>query len=145
MTVPVVTFSAWFVYCSIVASVSTSSCSDTVSDAVGGAQARRASRRGRQPLLLVAAHQAVGAFPCEYGLVPMDIRWPVYMMNMRDNLEFALERMRLTEGPVALQLLNRNARRPRKVRSGVESDTADLEADTVKASWSQVAVHGLVS
>ncbi|KAG7388803.1 hypothetical protein PHYPSEUDO_011822 [Phytophthora pseudosyringae] len=43
---------------------------------------------------------------------------PQYMMNMRDNLEFALERMRLTEGPVALQLLNRNARRPRKANHG---------------------------
>ncbi|EGZ17149.1 hypothetical protein PHYSODRAFT_498549 [Phytophthora sojae] len=43
---------------------------------------------------------------------------PQYMMNMRDNLEFALERMRLTEGPVALQLLNRNARQPRKANHG---------------------------
>ncbi|KAL4133126.1 hypothetical protein KRP22_005512 [Phytophthora ramorum] len=43
---------------------------------------------------------------------------PQYMMNMRDNLEFALERMRLTGGPVALQLLNRNARRPRKANHG---------------------------
>ncbi|ETI45166.1 hypothetical protein L914_09814 [Phytophthora nicotianae] len=43
---------------------------------------------------------------------------PQYMMNMRDNLEFALERMRLTEGPVALQLLNRNARRPKKANHG---------------------------
>ncbi|KAF4127978.1 hypothetical protein GN958_ATG22806 [Phytophthora infestans] len=43
---------------------------------------------------------------------------PQYMMNMRDNLEFAFERMRRTEGPVALQLLNRNARRPRKANHG---------------------------
>ncbi|KAE8915845.1 hypothetical protein PF005_g10067 [Phytophthora fragariae] len=43
---------------------------------------------------------------------------PQYMMNIRDNLEFALERMRLTGGPVALQLLNRNARRPRKANHG---------------------------
>ncbi|OWZ23805.1 hypothetical protein PHMEG_0001264 [Phytophthora megakarya] len=43
---------------------------------------------------------------------------PQYMMNMRDNLEFALERMRLVEGTVALQLLNRNSRRPRKANQG---------------------------
>ncbi|CEG39886.1 uncharacterized protein PHALS_10114 [Plasmopara halstedii] len=43
---------------------------------------------------------------------------PQYMMNMRDNLEFALERMRLTEKPIALQLLNQNARRPKTANHG---------------------------
>lgn len=36
-------------------------------------------------------------------------------MSMRDNLEFVLEQMRRVQQPPVLQLLNRNARRPRKV------------------------------
>lgn len=42
---------------------------------------------------------------------------PKYLTNLHENLEFVLERMRLEEGPVGLQLLNRNARRPKKVRA----------------------------
>lgn len=41
---------------------------------------------------------------------------PKYLTNLHENLEFVLERMRMEEGPVGLQLLNRNARRPKKVR-----------------------------
>ncbi|CAH0482689.1 unnamed protein product [Peronospora belbahrii] len=37
-----------------------------------------------------------------------------YMMNMKDNLEFALERMRLIGGPVALQLIHPSVSRPKK-------------------------------
>ncbi|TDH66729.1 hypothetical protein CCR75_001591 [Bremia lactucae] len=40
---------------------------------------------------------------------------PQYMMNMRDNLEFALERMRLARRPFVLQLLNQTARLVKKV------------------------------
>ena len=40
-------------------------------------------------------------------------------MIMKDNLDFALERMRLIGRPVALQLLDRNVRRLRKVRYNV--------------------------
>uniref|UniRef100_M4B4Y0 Uncharacterized protein n=1 Tax=Hyaloperonospora arabidopsidis (strain Emoy2) TaxID=559515 RepID=M4B4Y0_HYAAE len=39
---------------------------------------------------------------------------PQYIMNMKDNLEFALERMRLLGEPVALQLLDCDARRLKK-------------------------------
>ncbi|RMX64401.1 hypothetical protein KXD40_002987 [Peronospora effusa] len=43
---------------------------------------------------------------------------PQYLMIMKDNLDFALERMRLIGRPVALQLLHRNARRPKKANHG---------------------------
>ena len=46
---------------------------------------------------------------------PTESEGPRYIMNMKDNLSFALERMRLLNEPVALQLLDRNARRVTKV------------------------------
>lgn len=53
---------------------------------------------------------------------------PKYLTNLHENLEFVLERMRLEEGPVGLQLLNRNARRPKKVGASVSAD-AGYNAD----------------
>jgi hypothetical protein len=45
---------------------------------------------------------------------------PRYVLSMRENLEFVLEQMRRVEqqkpSPAVLELLNRNARRPKKVR-----------------------------
>lgn len=37
------------------------------------------------------------------------------MSDWRHNFEFFLEKMRLDEAPTGMQLLNRNARRPKKV------------------------------
>ncbi|CAI5741813.1 unnamed protein product [Peronospora destructor] len=49
---------------------------------------------------------------------PAKAEAPQYLMIMKDNLDFALERMRLIGRPVALQLLNRNARQPKKANHG---------------------------
>ncbi|KAF1789642.1 hypothetical protein GQ600_8381 [Phytophthora cactorum] len=75
------------------------------------------TRTGRQCAFLAAMFLTFPRLMCSRSPAVKPTA-PQYMMNMRDNLEFALERMRLTEGPVALQLLNRNARRPRKANHG---------------------------
>lgn len=42
---------------------------------------------------------------------------PLRFANVRESLEASFERMRLMEEtPIAMELLNRNARRPKKVR-----------------------------
>ncbi|KAF1313320.1 Timeless-interacting protein isoform x3, partial [Globisporangium splendens] len=50
----------------------------------------------------------------QVGIAP--VQPPQYLADWRHNLEFSLEKMRLTEEPIGMQLLNRNARRPKKVR-----------------------------
>ncbi|DAZ95421.1 TPA: hypothetical protein N0F65_006311 [Lagenidium giganteum] len=40
---------------------------------------------------------------------------PLYLNSFRESFEFSLESMRLAEEPIGMQLLNRNARRPKKV------------------------------
>ncbi|GAB9474521.1 hypothetical protein Gpo141_00011642 [Globisporangium polare] len=43
---------------------------------------------------------------------------PLYLSDWRHNFEFFLEKMRLDEAPSGMQLLNRNARRPKKANHG---------------------------
>ncbi|KAG7397039.1 hypothetical protein PHYBOEH_001317 [Phytophthora boehmeriae] len=76
---------------------------------------RVASRTSCSRCLFSSSTKLWDLFPTK---APVEPEAPQYMMNMKDNLEFALERMRLTEGPAALQLLNRNARRPKKANHG---------------------------
>lgn len=51
---------------------------------------------------------------------PAEREAPRYVLSMRENLEFVLEQMRRVKqqqpSPAVLELLNRNARRPKKVR-----------------------------
>ncbi|KAI9912511.1 hypothetical protein PsorP6_005595 [Peronosclerospora sorghi] len=52
---------------------------------------------------------------------PVQDEAPQYLMNMQDTLEFALERMRITEGRLGLHLLHYTPRKPKKTSHGNKS------------------------
>lgn len=67
-------------------------------------------------LLLLALHRMqTDSYAARQPLRAALPQTPLYLSDWRHNLEFTLEKMRLSERPISMQLLNRNARRPKKV------------------------------